>query len=35
MNIDLSRFKVIYGERVIRDVSILHMEFSDNTDHSA
>ena len=35
MNIDLSRFKVSHGERVVRALSLLHMEFSDSTDHTA
>ena len=30
MNIDLSRFKVIHGERVVRALSLLHMEISDD-----
>lgn len=33
-SIDLSRFKVIHGERVVRAVSLLVMEFSDDTDHT-
>lgn len=32
--IDLSRFKVIYGERVARAVSLLLMEFSDDRDNT-
>lgn len=35
MNIDLSRFKVIHGERVVRALSLLHMEISDIPYHTA
>lgn len=29
MNIDLSRFKVVYGERVVRAVSLIDMRYPD------
>ena len=35
MNIDLSRFKVIYGERVVRAVALMGIEFSEDTDFKA
>ncbi len=33
--IDLSRFKVIHGEKVLRAVALSDIEFSDNIDFSS
>ena len=35
MNIDLSRYKVIYGEKVARAVALMHMAFPDSEDYEA
>ena len=32
MNIDLSRFKVVYNEKVCRAVALVEFRFSDNTE---
>lgn len=32
MNIDLSRYKVIYGEKVVRAVALMDMVFPDGED---
>ena len=31
MNIDLSRFKVVYGERVLKALALLEFEFVEHT----
>ncbi len=35
MNIDLSRYKVIYGERVVRALALMGIEFPEDTDFNA
>lgn len=35
MNIDLSRFKVIHGESVVRALALMEIEFPENTDFNA
>lgn len=35
MNVDLSRYKVIYGEKVVRAVALMHMVFPDDEDGEA
>ncbi len=32
MGIDLSRFKVVYGEKVLKAISLQMVEFAENTD---
>ena len=32
MGIDLSRYKVLYGEKVLKALSLQELIFSDNTD---
>ena len=32
MGIDLSRYKVLYGEKVLKALSLQELVFSDNTD---
>ncbi len=32
MGIDLSRFKVVYGEKVLKAISLQTVEFAENTD---
>lgn len=35
MNIDLSRFKVIYGERVCKALVLVSVDFGENVDYEA
>lgn len=35
MGIDLSKFKVIYGEKVLKAISLQEIEFGDNVDWCA
>lgn len=35
MSIDLSKYKVVYGEKVVRAVALMHMEFPDGEDCEA
>lgn len=32
MNIDLSRFKVIYGDKVLKAISLMDIVFADDVD---
>ena len=35
MNIDLSRFKVVYGEKVLKALALMEWTFSEDTDGDA
>lgn len=35
MNIDLTRFKVVYGEKVLNALSLVEITFPDNIDWEA
>lgn len=35
MGIDLSRFKVVYGEKVLKAIALQMVEFPENTDWKA
>lgn len=35
MNIDLSRFKVIYGDKVLKAISLMDIVFADDVDFNA
>lgn len=32
MNVDLSRFKVVYGQKVLKAISLMDIVFDDNAD---
>lgn len=35
MNIDLTRFKVVYGEKVLNALSLIEIFFPENVDYEA